>query len=220
MQSIDPCPSLALVNGRPRLLLPAVAGLLVLGALAFAILAGSGGDSGPAVSSGAGDPFEGAALPAGVPAPPFTLTDQNGRALSLGSLRGREVVIAFPYTTCRDSCVTIAQQIRGALDELSNPPAVLLISADPSADTPVKVKRFLERVSLTGRASYLTGTPAELRRVWREYHVTTASAGALAYAKYLTVMLVDARGDERVLYGPEQLTPEALAHDIRKLEGG
>jgi protein SCO1/2 len=208
------------VTGRPRLLLPAAAGLLVLAALAFAILAGSGGSSGSGVSSGAADPFDGAALPAGVPAPLFMLSDQDGRALSLSSLRGRDVVIAFPYTTCRDSCVVVAQQIRGALDELSNPPAVLLVSADPAADTAVKVQRFLERVSLTGRASYLTGTAAELRRVWREYHVTPASAGAAAYAKYLTVLLLDARGDERVLYGPEQLTPEALAHDIRKLEGG
>jgi hypothetical protein len=34
------------------------------------------------------------------------------------------------------------------------------------------------------------------------------------------VVLIDAKGDERVLYGPEQLTPEALAHDIGRLEKG
>jgi cytochrome oxidase Cu insertion factor (SCO1/SenC/PrrC family) len=168
------------VTRRPRLLLPVAAGLLVLAALAFAILAGSGGNgqgSGSQGSSGAAGAFDGAALPAGVPAPLFTLSDQDGRALSLGALRGREVLIAFPYTTCRNSCVVIAQQIRGALDELSKQPAVLLVSADPAADTPANVGRFLERVSLTGRASYLTGTAAELRRVWHEYHVTPASAG-------------------------------------------
>ena len=211
------------MTGRPRLLLPAAAGLLVLGALAFAILAGSGANGpgpGTQASSAAAGAFDGAALPAGVPAPLFTLSDQNGRPLSLSSLRGRVLVIAFPYTACRDSCRVIAQQIRGALDELPEPPAVLLISADPAADTPVSVRRFLEGVSLTGRASYLTGSPAELRRVWRAYHVTPASAGAAAYAKYATVLVVDGLGNERVLYGPEQLTPEALAHDIRKLESG
>jgi len=31
------------------------------------------------------------------------------------------------------------------------------------------------------------------------------------------VVLLDRSGRARVLFGPEQLTPEALAHDIRKL---
>ena len=50
----------------------------------------------------------------------------------------------------------IAQQIRGALDELRRPVPVLLISADPAADTPARVRRFLPRVSLSGRVRYLT----------------------------------------------------------------
>jgi hypothetical protein len=33
----------------------------------------------------------------------------------------------------------------------------------------------------------------------------------------VTVALVDGRGRERVLFGLEQLTPEALSHDIRVL---
>ena len=143
-----------------------------------------------------------------------------GQEVSLSSLRGRPVLIAFPYTHCRNSCILIAQQIRGALDELSSPPAVLLISADPAGDTPARIASFLDRVSLAGRASYLTGTASQLRRVWRAYRVTPPSAGSEAYAKYATVLLIDPAGQERVLYGPEQLTPEALSHDIRKLQGG
>ena len=216
-------PSLAPMETRPRPLRLAAGALLIVAAVAFAILAGSGagGPNGsPAPPTAPGTGFDGAVLPAGLRAPPFTLTAQDGRAVSLAALRGRPVVIAFPYTTCRDSCVVLAQQIRGALDELATAPSVLLISADPAVDTPARIERFLRRVSLSGRASYLTGTPAQLARVWREYHVTPASAGAGAYAKYATVLLIDGRGEERVLYGQEQLTPEALSHDIRKIEGG
>ncbi len=226
MQVNHPSPSLATVDDRPRLLLPAFALVLLLGALAFAIYANSTGNSGGAPSSSASTSttaasgFAGAALPPGVRAPSFTLTDQSGRPVSLSSLRGRPVVIAFPYTHCRNSCVLIAQQIRGALDELAHPPAVVLISADPAGDTPARVRSFLARVSLAGRASYLTGTAPQLRRIWRSYRVTPSSAGAAAYAKYATVLLLDGQGDERVLYGPEQLTPEGLSHDVRKLEGG
>jgi hypothetical protein len=31
------------------------------------------------------------------------------------------------------------------------------------------------------------------------------------------VILIDAKGRERVVFGAEQLTPDALAHDIRRL---
>ncbi len=211
------------MDDRPRLLLPAIAGLLLVAAVAFAILAGSSGNSSNGSktrSTAAGSGFDGAALPPGVPAPTFTLRNPAGRSVSLSSLRGRPVLIAFPYTHCRNSCILIAQQIRGALDELSSPPAVVLISADPAGDTPARIRSFLSRVSLAGRASYLTGTDSELRRVWRAYRVTPSSAGSAAYGKYATVLLIDARGQERVLYGPEQLTPEALSHDIRKLQSG
>jgi len=210
------------MNGRQRLLVPGAAALLALGAVLIVILSDSGpkGTGASPAVSGPSAEFEGAPIPGRVPAPPFTLTAQDGRPLSLGSLRGREVVIAFPYTTCRDSCVVFAQQIRGALDELAVAPAVVFISADPAADTPARVRSFLARVSLVGRASYLTGSPSQLSRIWREYHVRPASAGAAEYAKYATVLLLDGRGDERVLYGQEQLTPEALSHDIRKLQAG
>ena len=212
------------MDNRPRLLLPAAAGLLLLlAAVVFALLAGSSGKSnagGSSQSTPSPTGFDGAALPPGVTAPAFALTDQNGHRLSLGSLRGRPVLLAFPYTRCRNSCVLVAQQIRGALDELPSPPAVVLISADPAGDTPARIGSFLTRVSLAGRASYLTGTAPELRKVWREYRVTPSSAGPAAYGKYATVLLIDANGKERVLYGPEQLTPESLSHDIRKLQGG
>jgi hypothetical protein len=33
-------------------------------------------------------------------------------------------------------------------------------------------------------------------------------------------ILIDARGFERVLYPLEQLTPESLTHDIRRLQSG
>ena len=79
--------------------------------------------SSPSGSPSAGSPsasgFDGAALPAGVPAPGFTLTDQSGRAVSLAGYRGQVVLIAFLDSTCGPTCILIAQQIRGALDELS-----------------------------------------------------------------------------------------------------
>lgn len=210
----------------PPLLLLAIAGTLAAAIAVVAILASSSGDSSstPRTSTaGAESGFDGAALPPGVSAEDFTLTDQNGRPVSLSDYRGQVVVVAFLYSTCGATCIVIAQQIRGALDDLderrSHPPAVLIVSANPAADTPAHVARFLASVSLSGRVRYLTGAPAQLRRLWRSYGVTPASAGAAAFDRVASVLLIDARGNKRVLFESEQLTPESLSHDIGLLDG-
>jgi protein SCO1 len=195
-----------------------------LAAIALAAsLCGCGSSSAPP-STAPAEPvgasgFDGAALPAGVLAQPFTLIDQSGRSVSLAGYRGQVTVVAFVYSSCGGPCVVIAQQIRGALDELAAPVPVLLVSADPAADTPARVRRFLSRVSLGGRVRYLSGAPAQLRPVWHAFHVTPASADRAAFDRTASVFLIDRAGHERVVFQLEQLTPEALAHDIRKLLG-
>jgi protein SCO1 len=167
--------------------------------------------------------FDGALLPKGVNTPDFTLTDQSGRRVSLGQYRGRVAILTFLSTTCHPTCPLIAQQIRGALDEMSAHPAhpvpVLIVSADPSADTSAAVRRFLGEASLDGRVEYLTGTPMELRAVWRAYDIIPSQLGDAESPHAAAVLLIDRAGQKRDLFQVEQLTPEGLVHDIRKLEG-
>jgi protein SCO1/2 len=172
----------------------------------------------PASTPGASG-FDGAALPPGISAPDLTLRDQTGRRVSLRDYRGQVVVVTFLYSNCGSACVVIAQQIRGALDELPEAVPVLAISADPAGDTPASVKRFLAQVSLSGRVRYLNGSRAQLRPIWHAFRVLPASAGRAAFARSASVFLIDRSGQERVIFQLEQLTPEALSHDLRKLLG-
>jgi protein SCO1 len=217
-------PSTALAPARRA---PAGLALATASALALTLAAcGAGGSSSASHAQATAVQklsLEGAVLPPGHAAASFVLTDQNGERLALSSLRGRPVVLTFLYSTCGATCVLIAQQIRGALDELSaegaGQPAVLIVSADPAADTPATVRRFLSETSLAGRAHYLSGSLAQLRAIWRAYDVKPASAGRTTFAQYASVVLLDAQGRERVLFQSEQLTPEAIGDDIRKLGG-
>jgi len=174
--------------------------------------------SGAAVQSASSSGFDGAALPAGVPARGFTLTDQSGQAVSLAAYRGQVVLLAFLDSTCGATCMLIADQIRGALDELPRPVPVLIVSVDPAGDTPAHVGRFLEQASLSGRVRYLTGPPAELRALWHVYRAAPAGSSSAVLDSSAAAVLVDRRGFERVLFPLEQLTPESLVHDIRRLQ--
>ncbi len=220
-------PTLTVMPRRPRPVPLALTPIVVAVALALVVIlsgcAGQASHTQRIASSGSESGFEGAALPASTLAPDFTLRDQDGHAISLRDYRGRVVVVAFLYSTCGATCIVIAQQIRGALDELdaehARPPAVLIVSADPAVDSPARIARLLSEVSLTGRVAYLTGSLSQLRSVWRAYHVTPASSGRGAFDRFASVLLVDGSGRERVLFQSEQLTPEGLAHDIGKLDG-
>jgi protein SCO1/2 len=155
--------------------------------------------------------FDGAAYPPGIAAPSFALHDSHGRMVSLSDYRGEVVALTFLSSHCR-ACTLVAQQIRGALDELGSRAGVstIFVSTDPSADTSARVARFLGSASLAGRSVYLTGSQRQLRAVWRAYRVRAGEDG-------ITVLLIDRAGAERVGFGVEQITPEGLSHDIRLL---
>jgi protein SCO1 len=186
---------------------------------------GSSTDTGtPVAEHASSSGFDGALLPGDVVAPGFTLTDQHRRRVSLRQYRGRVTILTFLSSACRPTCPLVAQQIRGALDELGevggHPVPVLIVSANPAADTPAAVRRFLREASLTGRVDYLTGTRAQLQPIWRAYNILPAQLADANSPHPASVLLIDRAGQERDLFQVEQLTPEALAHDIRKLEGG
>jgi protein SCO1 len=223
-----------------RLRLRPAPAIAAVATLALAALAGcsssvgsrsAGGASTAPASAGAPSAtgFDGGLLPANLPARLFTLTDQYGRRVSPSDFKGRVTILTFLYTTSKTTAPLIAQQIRGALDELESgskprppghpqPVPALAISVDPAGDTPARVRAFLRAASLTGRMEYLTGTAAQLRAVWRAYAAVPASAGAVAYERGAFVLLLDKAGAPRVEFTIEELTPEALAHDVRRLE--
>lgn len=168
--------------------------------------------------------FDGAVFPAGVQAPNFQLPGLSGSPVSLSAERGYVVALVFMPGDCR-TCLLVAEQIRGALDELESHPhrsanvRTILISTDPAV-APERLHAFLAKNELLGRVSYLTAGEARLQPVWDAYHAVKPGSSRTSAEDAITVLLIDKLGTERVGFGIEQITPEGLSHDIRLLEAG
>jgi protein SCO1/2 len=207
---------------RNRFLLPAVSVLLAIALVLVLVLGASqGGHS----TAGQASTFDGAAIPGDVKAPNFRLTTQDRRAVSLDSYRGRVVMLVFLPAgapsklgaDCR-ACVLVAQQVRGALDELSSKAGVQAIFVSGQLPARRDASQLLARTSLTGRAEYVTGDEVEVGKVWRAYRIDLPISINSKAEAAVTVVLIDGQGFERVAFGIEQITPEGLSHDIKLLE--
>jgi protein SCO1/2 len=130
-------------------------------------------------------------------------------------LRGQTVAVTFLYSTCQDTCPATAQQIRGALDDLGHDVPVVAVSVDPANDTQPRARRFLSEQRMTGRMDFALGTREQLAPVWEAYGTTPQEVQQDHMAR---LVLVDAKGDQRVGFPMQETSPEMIAHDLRVLE--
>jgi len=161
-----------------------------------------------------GAPFEGALRPPGTMVPDFALRDQDGKAVTPASHRGRVAVYAFVYSHCEDVCPIEVQQIRGAMDRLGHDVPVIGVSVDPANDTRDSARAFLIKNHMTGRMAFAMGSEAELRPVWKAFGIAPQTKGRDHSAH---VVIVDAQGRQRLGYPGSEVRVTALEADLRRL---
>jgi len=157
-------------------------------------------------------------MPAGLRAHDFTLRDQHNRPVRLSADRGHVVVLTFIHSLCHDACPLMVEQIKGALNLLPDGGAgvpAIGVSVDPPEDTAARRRAFLARHEMTGRLAFVNGPEAVMRPVFKAFAIQPVAAKG-DHSTF--VILIDKRGLERVGFPADQLTPEALAHDIRVLQ--
>lgn len=184
-------------------------------------------------NAGRAPQLAGAVLTPPVAAYDFRLPDQDGRMVSLASLRGRVVALTFLYTHCPDVCPLIADHMRIARERLGPAAAraaFVAVSVDPRGDTPAAIRRFLGVHRVDGLLTYLHGSFAQLRPVWSHYYVGSdagvvnpqAAEAAAPPPQQLDhtaiVYVIDPEGKIRVFLGGN-FDPGDLAADIRALAG-
>ena len=163
-------------------------------------------------------------IPAGVPAsladlmqlspvpvtraPGFTLTDQDGQAMSLASLRGRAVVLEFMDPHCTDICPIVSQEFIDAYRDLgASAPHVVFLAVNVNryhlqvAD--VAAFSAEQRLTTVPAWHFLTGSYPSLRAVWQAYQIEVDAPGQDADVIHSSQMyFIDPQGRERFLANP------------------
>ncbi len=198
------------VTGRPR----APRALVAIGAVAIAIAAAG---CGSATASGTGGAASAAAeqrLAAanpdldpgsslnGIPAPNFTLTNQFGQRMSLSDFRGKVVILAFTDSECTTICPLTTQSMLAAkqlLGKAGSKVQLLGVDANPSATSVSDVLAYSQAHGMVNQWDFLTGTKAELAKIWKDYKIYVQIVhGLVDHTPALFV--IDTRGRERKIY--------------------
>jgi len=176
----------------------AVAVLAVRHTRSTSVLGIPAGSGAPGLPAGGGFPISERT------APGFRLTDQFGRAVSLSSLRGHEVVMAFIDSRCATVCPLTAGILRNALQRIGPAEAgrvdLVAINANPIATRVSDVYRFSAETGMLHEWRYLTGSPAQLKAVYRAYQVYVCVKHDGDVVHTAAIYLIDPRGNERLYF--------------------
>lgn len=151
---------------------------------------------------------------------PFQLTDQNGKAVTDKSLKGKPTLIFFGYTHCPDVCPTSLFEISEVLRVMgkdADKVNAVFISVDPERDTQAAMKDYLS--SFDPHLQGLSGDPAETAKVITSYRVYAKKIptkdGDYTMDHTALIYLMDRDGR---FVSPFNLkrTPEEAAADLKK----
>ena len=182
------------------------------------VLGGCGGGSagGSASASGTGSGLQGLILRPAKPAPRLALPNYAGGSIRLSALRGHAVFVTFVYTHCPDVCPLIVASLAAAQRQLGSHAErvrILAVTVDPRRDTPSAISAFLRARGALGRMDYLLGTPAQLARTWKQWHVAVTVGRNRVTAGHSSVIYgITGSGHMAVVY-PSSVTPAQIAHD-------
>jgi cytochrome oxidase Cu insertion factor (SCO1/SenC/PrrC family) len=138
----------------------------------------------------------GSSAPLNIPAPEFQLTDQNGRSVSLTSLRGKAVLMTFLDPVCTTDCPIIGAEFRQAgvlLGAANKNVELVAVVANPSYRSIAATRAFDAEEGLNSIPNwlFLTGPLNQLKRIWAQYGMTVYNlpAGAMSAHNDIAVVI-------------------------------
>jgi protein SCO1/2 len=133
-------------------------------------------------------------------APAFTLTNQNGEAVTIDQFRGKQIVLNFIYTRCPVPTMCPASTakmmaLQAAAKQAGKTNLQLIsISFDAAYDTPPVLRAYAEARGIdTTNFSFLTGPEDAIRDLLVQFGILVES-GENIFKHSLSTVLIDANG--------------------------
>lgn len=167
----------------------------------------------------------GAIIDPPVPAPNFTLEDQQGAKVALSDFRGKVVVLTFLYTNCPDTCPIITEklhQARATLGSDANQVGILAVTVDPANDTLAQVRAYSAQKGMLDKWHFLIGPRPSLTPIWSAYGIEalqdtkTTTSGSQVVDHSAPIYVIDRQGRERALLDSD-FSPSDLIQDVHAL---
>jgi cytochrome oxidase Cu insertion factor (SCO1/SenC/PrrC family) len=137
-------------------------------------------------------------------APDFTLVDQFGQSVTLSSLRGREVVLAFIDARCTSLCPLTAQIMYAAKARLGSSTAskvmLVAVNANTTATSVSAVQAWSIQHGMLHQWLFLTGTAQQLEAIYRSYKVYEQVNADGSVTHDPITYIIDASGHERLYF--------------------
>ncbi len=155
--------------------------------------------------------------------PAFSLTDQQGRALTSADLHGRVWIADFIFTSCAGQCLLMSDQMTGLQRTFHNENGIRFVSfsVDPEHDTPEILSAYAQRHGADARWHLVTGDRAAMTALCRDGFRLALGEGVSPrepIAHSVRLVLVDRADRIRGYYDAAEASAMAhLREDARRL---
>jgi len=160
----------------------------------------------------------------------FSLTDQNGNALTAASLKGKVWIANFVFTSCTAECLVLSKRMSNLEKRFAANPNVGFVSfsVDPGTDSPTRLAKYAALYDAGERWSFLTGDSAAMDTLIKERFLLPVAQSAEEAATLQKAMLihsdrfaiVDRKGIVRAYVNGMQPGAEEQVAKLWRLFGG
>ncbi len=166
-----------------------------------------------------------APLGPGDEAPETTLTDQDGRAISLSDFRESAVALTFIYTRCPlpqfcpllDRRFADIQRTIAADDALRGRAYLVSVSFDPDTDTPERLRAHARRLRATAEIWRFATAPRQVvDRFAATFGVNVIREADETITHNIRTVVIGPDGRLTSVYNGSDWTPEHIVDDLRR----
>jgi protein SCO1/2 len=153
--------------------------------------------------------------------PDFTLTDQDGRAVTLSSFRGKLVAVDFIYTRCPlpNVCPMLSANFARLQKRFGDKITLLSITLDPQYDTLKVLTDYAQRWRAdSSKWHFLTGSEEEIHKVAGHFGVIFwPEEGSITHTS--STAIIDATGRLVAVVEGSSFTSQQLIDLVQSLSG-